>query len=97
MVAEDIGRHSTLDKIVGECLTRRLLTQDCILLTTGRISSEMLLKAPMMQTLIVVSQGSPTERVISPNSDLGISVIGYVCGNHLSVFSSEGRLLVVNN
>ncbi|MFC1915154.1 formate dehydrogenase accessory sulfurtransferase FdhD [Chloroflexota bacterium] len=97
VIAEDIGRHNTLDKIMGECLMRRLPTQDCILLTTGRISSEMLLKAARMQTPIVVSRGSPTERAISLANELGITVIGYARGNRLSVFSSEERLLNTNN
>ncbi len=93
VLAEDIGRHNTLDKIMGECLLRKLPTEDGILLTTGRISSEMLLKAARMQTPIVVSRGSPTERAISLGKELGISVIGYARGNRLSVFSVEERLL----
>jgi len=95
--AEDIGRHNTLDKIMGECLMRRLPTQDCILLTTGRITSEMLLKAARMQTPIIVSRGSPTERAISLGNDLNITVIGYARGSRLSVFSGEERLLVASN
>jgi len=96
-LAEDIGRHNTLDKIMGECLLRKLPTRDCILLTTGRVSSEMLLKAARMKVPIVVSRGSPTERAISLGKDLGITVIGYARGNRLSVFSGEGRILVTNN
>jgi len=97
VVAEDIGRHNTLDKIMGECLMRRLPTQDRILLTTGRVSSEMLLKAARMQTPIIVSRGSPTERAISLGNDLNITVIGYARGSRLSVFSGEERLLVASN
>lgn len=97
VLAEDIGRHNTLDKIMGECLMRGLPTQDSILLTTGRISSEMLLKAARMQTPIVVSRGSPTERAITLGNELGITVIGYARGGRLSVFSCEERLLNANN
>lgn len=42
--AEDIGRHNTLDKIWGECILRRIPTEDLLLVTTGCISSEMLIK-----------------------------------------------------
>jgi len=97
VLAEDIGRHNTLDKIMGECLMRGLPTQDCILLTTGRISSEMLIKAARMQTPIVVSRGSPTERAIVLGNELGVTVIGYARGSRLSVFSGEERLPFANS
>lgn len=90
--AEDIGRHNTLDKILGECLLRKMPTRDCILLTTGRITSEMLVKAARMQTPIVVSRGSPTERAISLGHDLGITIVGYARGNRLSVFAEEKHI-----
>ena len=93
VVAEDIGRHNTLDKIVGECLLTKLPTADKLLLTTGRISSEMLSKAARMRTPIIVSRSSPTDRSIAIAQKLGITLIGYVRGNRLSVYSHEERLL----
>ncbi len=96
VAAEDIGRHNTLDKIMGECLLRKLSTRDGILLTTGRISSEMLLKAARMQTPIVVSRGTQTERDILLGRELGISVIGYARNNRLSVFSGGERLQAIS-
>ncbi len=93
LLAEDIGRHNTLDKIMGECLMRKLTTRDGILLTTGRISSEMLLKAARMQIPVVASRGSPTERAIALGKELNITVIGYARERRLSVFSAEHRLL----
>ncbi len=92
VLAEDIGRHNTLDKIMGECLMRRLPTRDRLLLTTGRVSSEMLFKAARMQTPVIISRGSPTERAVSLGKELGVTVIGYARGNRLSVFSGEERL-----
>ncbi len=92
VVAEDIGRHNTLDKIMGECLLMELSTRDRLLLATGRISSEMLSKAAKMETPIVVSRSSPTDQSISLAHDLGITLIGYVRGNRFSVYSHEERL-----
>jgi len=97
VMAEDIGRHNTLDKIMGECLMRKLPTQDGILLTTGRISSEMLLKAVRMKVPIVVSRSSPTELAISLGNELGVTIIGYARGSRLSVFSGGERLLSAGN
>jgi len=93
VVAEDIGRHNTLDKIQGECLLRGLSTRDRLLLTTGRLSSEMVFKAARMQTPIVVSRSSPMERAISLAGDLGITLVGYARSHRLSVYSGEERLL----
>jgi FdhD protein len=92
VVAEDIGRHNTLNKIQGECLLRGLSTRERLLLMTGRISSEMLLKAAKMQMPVVVSRRSPTGRAISLARDLGIALVGQARGNCLTVFSHPERL-----
>lgn len=92
VISEDIGRHNTLDKIMGECLITGQSTRDTLLLTTGRISSEMLSKALRMETPIIVSRSSPTDRAISLARELGITLIGYVRGNRLSVYTHEERL-----
>jgi FdhD protein len=92
IVAEDIGRHNTLDKIQGECLLKGLPTGNCLLLSTGRISSEMLIKAARMQAPVIVSRHSPTGTAVSLAIDLGITLVGRVRGNRLSVYSHPERL-----
>ena len=92
VVAEDIGRHNTFDKIQGECLLRKLSTEGRILLSTGRVSSEMLLKAARMKTPIVVSRHSPTGSAVSLARELGIALVGHARGGSLSVYSHPGRL-----
>jgi FdhD protein len=92
VVAEDIGRHNTLNKIQGECLLRGISTRDRLMLITGRISSEMLLKAAKMQTPIVVSRHAPTKNAISLASDMGIALVGQARGDRLAVFTHPERL-----
>lgn len=92
VVSEDIGRHNTLDKIQGECLMRGLTTRDGLLMSTGRVSSEMLLKGSRMQAPIIVSRTSPTGRAVSLARDLGIALVGYARGNRLTVYSHPERL-----
>jgi FdhD protein len=92
VVAEDIGRHNTLDRIQGECLLSGMTTKDKLLLSTGRLSSEMVLKAAKMEMPVVVSRSSPTERAISLARDLGITVVGYARASRLSVYSHPERI-----
>jgi len=92
VVAEDIGRHNTLDKILGECIMRGIETKDKLLLCTGRVSSEMLLKASRIQAPIIASLTSPTGRAVSLARYLGVAVVGYARGNHLTVYAHPERL-----
>lgn len=92
VVAEDIGRHNTVDKIQGECLYRGLFTRDRILLTTGRLSSEIVDKASRMEVPIVASRNSPTGRAAAMADELGITLVGYLRGPRLFVYSHPERV-----
>ncbi len=93
VVAEDVGRHNAVDKIKGEALLRSIATEDRILLSTGRISSEMLLKASRMGVPIVASRTSPTEMAVALAEQLGITVCGYVRQDGLNLYAGAGLLL----
>lgn len=92
IVAEDIGRHNTVDKIQGECLLRGIPTRDRLLLSTGRVSSEMLLKAARMQVPVVVSRHSPTGSAVALARDLGIALVASARGGRMLVCSHPERL-----
>ncbi|MCW5851522.1 MAG: formate dehydrogenase accessory sulfurtransferase FdhD [Anaerolineae bacterium] len=93
IVAEDVGRHNTLDKIRGACLLRGLPTQDRIILTTGRISSEMITKAVRLGVPIVVSRTSPTALSVRLAQAWNMTLIGYARGRRLSVYTGADRLV----
>lgn len=92
VITEDIGRHNTLDKIQGECLATGIPSKDRMILTTGRVSSEMLRKAAKMQVPIIVSRHTPTGTAILMAQELGITLIGQARGTRMIVYSHPERL-----
>jgi FdhD protein len=91
-VAEDIGRHNTLDKIAGLCLMNNLWPPTRILITTGRISSEMLQKAARIQAPILISRTSPSSLSIEMAERYGITLIGYARRDRFNVYSNPQRI-----
>ncbi len=91
-IAEDIGRHNTLDKIQGECLKKSIATKDKIILTTGRISTEMLLKSSKMEIPIVISMKSPTGNAVSLAEHLDITLVGHAKRNSFIVYTHCKRI-----
>jgi FdhD protein len=92
LVAEDIGRHNTLDKIAGLCLMKDVWPETRILITTGRISSEMLQKAARIQAPILISRTSPSSLSIEMAERYGITLIGYARRDRFNVYSNRQRI-----
>jgi len=93
VVAEDVGRHNAVDKIKGQALLEGIPTTDRILLSTGRISSEMLLKAARMGIPVVASRTSPTEMAVALAEQLNITVCGYVRPDGLNLYAGDALTL----
>jgi len=93
VLAEDVGRHNAVDKVKGEALMRGIPTEDRVLLSTGRVSSEMLLKAARMGVPLVASRTSPTEMAVALAEQLNITVCGYVRGDSLNLYAGSALLL----
>ena len=92
LVAEDIGRHNTLDKIAGLCLMKNIQPQTRILITTGRISSEMLQKAARLKVPILISRTSPSSLSIEMAERYGITLIGYARTHRFNVYTDLQRI-----
>jgi FdhD protein len=93
VVAEDVGRHNAVDKVKGQALLDGVETRDRILLSTGRISSEMLLKAARMGVPVVASRTSPTEMAVALAEQLNVTVCGYVRPDGLNLYAGTGLAL----
>jgi FdhD protein len=92
VMAEDVGRHNAVDKVCGEALLTGAPMHDRILLSTGRVSSEMLLKAARMGVPLVASRTSPTEMAVSLGEQLGITVVGYLRQETFNVYAGGEHL-----
>ncbi|MBN2463583.1 MAG: formate dehydrogenase accessory sulfurtransferase FdhD [Dehalococcoidia bacterium] len=89
---EDIGRHNAIDKIFGECILKDISTADRILVTSGRVSSEILLKAAKKNIPLLISKSAPTDLGVKLANDLGVTLIGFVRGKRMNVYANDWRL-----
>jgi FdhD protein len=90
--AEDIGRHNTLDKIAGLCVMNNAFPETRILISTGRISSEMLQKAARLHAPILISRTSPSSLSIEMAELYGITLIGYARRHRFNVYTNKQRI-----
>ena len=89
---EDIGRHNAVDKIFGKCLNDGIDTSETVLVISGRISSEIVLKTARHQVPVIVSRSAPTDRSIAIADKLSVTLIGFARGNRMNVYSHERRV-----
>ncbi|MEE8391852.1 MAG: formate dehydrogenase accessory sulfurtransferase FdhD [Anaerolineae bacterium] len=94
--AEDIGRHNTLDKITGICLQQGQPMRDRVLLTSGRVSSEMINKVARMGIPIVISRTSPTSLSTQLAQAWGITLIGYTRRRSFRVYAGAERVIAAD-
>lgn len=95
--AEDIGRHNVFDKLYGKCLESGVNPADKILVFSGRVSSEIILKVSKMGVPVVVARSVPTSLAIDMAVKLGITLIGVAKGDWFHVYTGAERVLVDND
>jgi len=89
---EDIGRHNAIDKILGECFLKGLSTDDKIMFTSGRVSSEILVKIAKSGVPMIVSISAPTNLAVKLAHKLNITLIGFARGKRLNIYTHDGRV-----
>lgn len=95
IIREDIGRHNAVDKVIGCALQCKFDLNNTILYSSGRISSDMMLKAARAQLPVVVSKTAPTSLAIDIAEESGITLIGFARGRRLNIYTHPERISFV--
>ncbi len=91
-VREDIGRHNAIDKVIGYAISKGLDPKTLILLTTGRVSYEMLSKAARLGVGLIGSRTAATKQAVQLANFLQIEIVGYLRGKIATIYTSQGKV-----
>lgn len=89
---EDIGRHNALDKVIGEALRREIPVKARMVLTSGRVSSEIVQKAQKAGVPFLVSRSAPTDTAIALARSINMTLIGFVRGRRMNIYAGDERV-----
>jgi FdhD protein len=94
IVAEDVGRHNAVDKATGYCLLQGIPLHDKLLVSTGRASYDMVAKGVRLGLPILASLSSPTSAAVELAQALNCTLVGYLRGKALNVYTHGRRILI---
>ncbi|MEM2996927.1 MAG: formate dehydrogenase accessory sulfurtransferase FdhD [Candidatus Bathyarchaeia archaeon] len=94
--AEDVGRHNAVDKVIGSALLERYSTKDCFLTSSGRISSDIVLKVARVGMPLIASIAGPLESGIRAAEATGITLICFARGKRMNIYTNPNRVIFNN-
>jgi len=90
---EDISRNNALDKLFGECILKDIPMKERMVVTSCRISSEILCNVAKRNIPILISKSAPTNLAVRLAAELGITLIGFVRAKRMNVYANEWRVI----
>ncbi len=91
--SEDVGRHNAIDKVFGKCLLEDIPIDDCAVITSGRISSDSVHKVAKRGIPTIISIAVPTNLGVRMADDLGITLVGGVADEKMTVYTNHWRIV----
>ncbi len=93
IVAEDIGRHNAVDKVIGHCILENINFEDKMMLVSGRLSSEIVSKCARWGVPVLASRTSATSYAVDIAEKANITLIGFVRGGRFNIYANAYRIL----
>ena len=93
-LAEDVGRHNAVDKVIGIAAINELNFEDLFLASTGRLSGDIVFKAAKLGIPIVASLGAALDSGVQMAKKANLTLAGFVRGNRINIYSHPKRILL---
>ena len=90
--SEDIGRHNAVDKLIGKAFLDDIPLKNKILVTSGRVTSEIVTKAGRNGFPVLISRAAPSCMAIDYAEDVGITLVGFARGNRMNLYTWTKRI-----
>jgi FdhD protein len=92
LFSEDIGRHNAVDKLIGKAFLANIPLRDKVLLSSGRVSGEIMTKVIRSRIPVLISRTAPTCMSITSAEDHGVTLIGFARGKRMNVYTHPTRI-----
>ena len=95
IISEDVGRHNAVDKLVGKCISNGMHDPgENFLVVSGRASFELVMKSIRFGFPLMVAVGAPSSLAIDMAIEHGMTLVGFVKEENVSVYSFPGRISI---